>query len=89
VIFSPVDLDDLLTALRGGVVVRTSSSGGRYATTCSYGDGAFRVEHFDEGLVDTYRYEAEEMRAFIARSGDDDVWLRVLIDHRRERDRAL
>ena len=87
-LFSPIDLDDILEALRGGVVVRTSSSGGRYATTCSYRDGAFHVERFDEGTVDTYQHDAEEMRAFIARSGDDDHWLRVLRDHRRWRDRA-
>jgi hypothetical protein len=83
--FDDRDLDDILAALRDGADYESSSSGGRYATKASYRDGAYRVERFEEGVVDEYRFDAAGMRAFILRCGDDDDWLRVLVDRRRRR----
>jgi len=83
-LLSEKDIGEILEALREGDVYRDSSSGGRYATTCSFHDGAFFVERFEEGLTDTYRMNDAEMRAFVARS-EDDVWLRMLIDWRKRR----
>ncbi len=71
--FAPADLDELLDALREGAVVKTTQYGGRYATTCSFRDGAFHVERFDEGLTETFRYDADAMRELIARADDRHV----------------
>lgn len=75
------DLKLIVDALRRGEVYHSESSGGRYATTVTFRDGAFFVERFEEGVVDTYRYDEVEIRAFIARD-PDDAWIRMLVDAR-------
>ena len=82
--FNERDLDELLCALRDGSEYESSSSGGRYATKCSYRDGIYYVERFGEGLVDTYRFDDAAMRSFILRGGDDEVWLRMLVARREQ-----
>jgi hypothetical protein len=76
------DLDLILDALREGEVFESSSSGGKYRTTAAYRDGTFCVARFEEGIVDTYRYDDAQMRAFIARDHDDPAWLRILVARR-------
>lgn len=85
--FSDDDLELILRALREGAVYRSSSSGGRYATTVTFRDGAFSVDRFEEGATFTARFTDAEMRAFILRD-PDDTWLRILVDARAAARRA-